>query len=287
MSNFLEPKVWKKGWPKKGEKHAKVSSKYVGVGWNNVNKQWMVWTGGGCNRNFHGGYDTEHEAARARNQAMIERFGSDPNPNTFEHIDILPRYVVSGDHETIIRAINHMRLRGRGVLVVRPKDKETKDSLSGRMSFLKHLLVAQPYVADLRMDNSVFDVDLNECTLDIGRPWLTVPEVKKVAPVLIHRRHVFGPAHGDLWRPIILKFAHECAFVGDKSELQIFRTQTGAFPIPVSKPKNLLEAAQMIAGCELFIGNKSPMLAIADGLGIKAVVEGTTEFATLASPTQS
>lgn len=281
----ITPTVGLNRRPNKGEQHAKVLSKYTGVSYAKVNKNWMVSTGGGQNLRWHGVYDTEHEAARARNQAMIERFGHDPKPNTFEHIDCLPRYKVSGDHETIIRSISFMRIRGLGVLVIRPKEKETMDSMRGRLSFLKHLLLAQSCVEDLRLDNSVFDVDLNECTLEIGGPWLTVPEIKKVARVLIHRRHVFGPAHGDMWRPIIQRLGHECAFVGDKGELQIFRTQTQAEPIPVSKPKNLLDAAQMIAGCELFIGNKSPMMAIADGLGIKTVAEGTSEFVTLASPT--
>lgn len=63
-------------------------------------------------------------------------------------------------------------------------------------------------------------------------------------------------------------------FVGTESEAEIFQG-FGApkHKIPWVKTSNLLEAARLIAGAKVFVGNQSAPLAIAHGLCKNCIVE--------------
>jgi hypothetical protein len=104
-------------------------------------------------------------------------------------------------------------------------------------------------------------------------PWLKA-EGRKIASVVINRGARWPGFHFP-WQ-IILKVFPEAVFIGLPQEHAVFEKEYGK--IEFSQCKDLLEAAEVIAGCELFIGNQSACLAIANGLG-KAVCVEVCSFA--------
>ena len=282
-----------------GGQFKKRLSKYRGVTKHKGMHRWSAFTGGGNNLQWHGTYETENEAARVRNKMMLERFGSDPEPNVIEGSEeCVARYSVSGGIEFIIRAINSMRLHGGGTLHVLKHAGETEFALRGRIRVLTPLLRAQPYISDVIVaSNASCNVNLNECELDIGGPWLSVPAVGPSARILFHRKQNFKGLPIYHWRKIAKKYLGNYGYVGDSTGAQLLRTATRIHSMPLFSARNLFQAAQIISGAELFVGNQSPMLEIAKGLGINTVLEGTKEFDELAilhyldttpvSPTQS
>lgn len=101
-------------------------------------------------------------------------------------------------------------------------------------------------------------------------PWLTPVEPIKIAgkPFVVNRtsRHLYG-ATGTGWNDFIKNgLADYAVFIGSEQEHANFEK---AFNIKIEyyKTKDLLEVAQVIQGCEQFIGNQSSALSIAIGLG--------------------
>lgn len=101
--------------------------------------------------------------------------------------------------------------------------------------------------------------------------WLTVPEPKKVAKVVFNRteryRHALFP-----WREVCEKYRTDACFIGTVQEYGVF-TKTVKAVIPYCPTKDLLEAAQVIAGAELFVGNQSACYALAEGMKKRVVLE--------------
>jgi hypothetical protein len=109
-------------------------------------------------------------------------------------------------------------------------------------------------------------------------PWLFVPEPRPVARVVFHRSpryHV--PAFP--WRRAVEKYGREAVFVGDAREHAEFCERFG--PVSYRHTGTYLELAQVIAGCELFVGNQSSPAAVAQGLRKNMVQEtvGTGHWA--------
>jgi hypothetical protein len=102
------------------------------------------------------------------------------------------------------------------------------------------------------------------------KPWLTVPSPVSVAPVVINR----SPRYQDAafrWDRILRTYP-DCVFIGLQAEHEDFCKRWSA-TIPFHPTENLLEAAQVIAGANLFIGNQSSCYAIAEGLKKRAILE--------------
>lgn len=74
---------------------------------------------------------------------------------------------------------------------------------------------------------------------------------------------------------MIRKYRENIVFIGLESEWKDFIKlyQPKALQVWFFKPENLLEAAEIIAGSELFIGNQSCCYAIAEGLKHNTVQE--------------
>lgn len=101
-------------------------------------------------------------------------------------------------------------------------------------------------------------------------PWLTPVDPIKIAgkPFVVNRtsRHLYG-ATGTGWNDFIKNgLADYAVFIGSEQEHAAFEK---AFNLKIEyyKTKDLLEVAQVIQGCEQFIGNQSSALSIAIGLG--------------------
>jgi hypothetical protein len=105
-------------------------------------------------------------------------------------------------------------------------------------------------------------------------PWLTVDSPVSIPgrPIIVNRTERF---HNDdfPWRYLVHKYGQRMAFVGDWKEAAIFQQQFQCPHVIYQKTGTMLEAAQLIAGAKVFIGNQSCPLAIGLGLGKNVIVE--------------
>lgn len=172
---------------------------------------------------------------------------------------------------------------------------------------IDRILKAQPYIADvLEWKRENVDVNLNDfratmfrfvrnrhhidrhiadwtamaCNLPTtikDEPWLTIPDPVTVAPVVISRSGPGRPAHAVYhgnafpWGQALKKYSKNAVFVGTELEHEVFQAQFG--DIHWHQTPSLYEVAQVIAGCQLFLGNQSSPNAIAQGLGTPAILE--------------
>ena len=111
----------------------------------------------------------------------------------------------------------------------------------------------------------------------INQPWFTVPNPRPIPGhgIIINRtsRGWTSSEHNpqwDLWRE--QKWDQRAIFVGLPEEYQEFCTWSH-WRLNYIETKNLLEVAEIIAGAELFIGNQSMALSLAQGLHIPYIYE--------------
>lgn len=103
-------------------------------------------------------------------------------------------------------------------------------------------------------------------------PWLTGINSVSISgkPIVVNRTSRYlGDQKNNLqnWNSFIKNGLPEYGvFVGSEQEHEMFEKAT-KIKIDYYKTKNLLELAQVIQGCEMFIGNQSAALSIAIGLG--------------------
>ena len=98
-------------------------------------------------------------------------------------------------------------------------------------------------------------------------PWLTVPTPNKVASLVVNRtdRWAANPIPKE-WAEAI-STAPSAVFVGLPNEHEKFEKDTGV-SIDYHPTETLLEAASVIAGADVYMGNQSSGLAVAIGLGV-------------------
>lgn len=108
------------------------------------------------------------------------------------------------------------------------------------------------------------------------KPWLTV-EPKKIARVVFNRTGAGRPQANVYhnpnfpWHAVYQKYGKEAVFIGLEEEYHVFKRTCA--DVPHYKTGDLLEAAQVIAGCDLFIGNQSLPHALAEGMKKRIVLE--------------
>lgn len=106
--------------------------------------------------------------------------------------------------------------------------------------------------------------------------WLTVTP-KRVAPVVISRAGPGRAAHHVYhhptfpWHKAWRKYAKQAVFIGTPEEHRVFCLTCGE--VPHHPTENLYEAAKVIAGADLFVGNQSCPHAIAEGLKKNILLE--------------
>lgn len=235
--------------------------------------KWLAYTGGGQNKVFHGSYDTEIEAAEVRNAMMIERFGFDPSPNVIPTppSDVVRYSSTAYDQDRLIRQLAMIKQAGGGVVCIRTLPGESNVRLTWRVKYLVPLLKAQPYVFNVISRSDVpYQVDLELGGVrEGGEPWI-IADPKPMAKTIVFRKPNLKPINESY---SYLNNDPDCLFLGTGLQLQIFRTQCKVDRLKFYCPDNLYEAAQIIAGSERFIGNRSVLSAIAEGCGICAKVE--------------
>lgn len=100
-------------------------------------------------------------------------------------------------------------------------------------------------------------------------PWLAA-EPNPVAEVIFSRSHRYRNPRFP-WKEVCRRFGGQARFVGTPAEHADFEALVG--PIHIVPTPTLLDVAQAIAGCKLFVGNQSCPRAIAEGLKVPVVVE--------------
>ena len=98
----------------------------------------------------------------------------------------------------------------------------------------------------------------------INEPWLEVPK-KRIASHVVNRTTRY---HGHF---PIEDLGPDAVFIGTEKEWKIFCIEFR--PIPYYHTKDFLEAAMVIAGADLFLGNQSSCYAICEGLKQNSVLE--------------
>lgn len=216
----------------------------------------------------------------------------------------------SGDAGDVIYAAASMKALGGGILFLSPDNrypysKPTRWQQGGApiwwVTNLNTLLEHQPYVWRALYTHGLpysVDFDLNSfrqwyerpnphvitniyrlhqmaCGIEISdtEPWLTVDGPREIPdrPIVVNRTVRFHNAQFP-WRTLVNKYGKRMAFIGDFQEAALFQQEFGFTPRHI-KTENLLEAARVIAGAKVFIGNQSCPLAIAHGLGKRVIVE--------------
>jgi hypothetical protein len=143
--------------------------------------------------------------------------------------------------------------------------EEPKESLTHNFTdFRRHL----PYSVSLADIHAAWvGVTLNPYT-----PWLKVkPSNEMNGKVLVHKSPRYANPEFP-WRALADKYGDRMVAVGVEDELHVLVTALGR-QVPFRKTKSYLELAELIAGCDLFIGNQSSPCAIALGLGVPTVQE--------------
>lgn len=200
-----------------------------------------------------------------------------------------------GDCGDTIYLLPSMRLKAPAVLY--GKDGlRLHDPFTARLPLIAPLLKAQDYIeAVLPWNGESIDYDASMfrdaghpfgvvlaslqaqwlgLTPDLHSPWLAVTPDPQ-APIVVNRtsryRNHFFP-----WDTLVDTFRAEMLFIGHAHEHEEFAQDFGR--IGYLPTANLLKAAQVIAGSELFIGNQSSCYAIAEALKHNSIQE--TDLAT-------
>lgn len=209
----------------------------------------------------------------------------------------------AGDLCYFMAIIKHL---GRGVLCIEAANYTRVRMTPERYAPLVPLLMSQDYIEDVRewkgepvdvngndfrallfkslrmgagKDTALIDwmIRAHQCPPNIkAQPWLTV-EPNKVAKVVFNRtgpgrpsQHVYQNATFP-WHKVYQAYGKEAVFIGLEEEYNVFKNVCA--DVPFYPTRNLLEAASVISGAELFVGNQSLPLAIAHGLHKMAVIE--------------
>jgi hypothetical protein len=195
-----------------------------------------------------------------------------------------------GDCGDTIYLCPSMRLKGSVTLYARD-GLRPHDPFTARLPLIAPLLEAQDYIeAVLPWNGEQIDHDASffrdaghpfgvtlaslqaewlGLTPNLHSPWLTVTP-DPWTPIVINRttryRNHFFP-----WDALVATFGKEMLFLGHPYEYEDFCRDFGR--IGYLPTANLLKAAEVIAGSELFIGNQSSCYAIAEALKHNSIQE--------------
>lgn len=198
--------------------------------------------------------------------------------------DAVRSFKHSGDMGDIIYALPTIRVVGGGHLFLSKADFTRNQPNAAYLANIGPLLTCQSYVNSVQLYDGrsvAFDLDLfrfikNDCTniaarhlrafglpeSEIDQQWLDV-EPKRVASVVLNLTSRYRNSCFP-WTAVRKKYHKKAVFLGTEEEHRNFVAFHGK--VDHYKTANLLEVAEVIAGCELFIGNQSCAYAIAEGL---------------------
>lgn len=219
--------------------------------------------------------------------------------NTFRH---------SGDIGDVLAALPAVRALGGGIMYLEAATYTRVMLTPENWRGLDKILKEQPYISNvlefprtfhttynlndfrnrlfkaLRMnqckDKSLVDWQLDQYGIPLNakdEAWITIKEPIKAAKVVFNRagagRSRMHTYHNDRfpWHFVWSKYKDDAVFVGTADEYSVFCGTCGRVPhVPTA---DLHEAARVIAGCELFVGNQSAPFWLAEGMKKNLVLE--------------
>lgn len=196
-----------------------------------------------------------------------------------------------GKFGDLIYSLPNIKTMGGGSLTLYPNAGTGMVFTPDLVEVIRPLLANQPYIETVRYASkpSGFNLDtfrnhwrggynisdimaawLGLAYASRTEPWLTVTPLKE-ARVVFSRCPRYQ--NGDFpWGRVVAKYGMEAVFLGHRDEHADFCSRFGSVAhLPTG---DLFDAARIIAGCELFVGNQSALRAIAEGLK-KPVVQET------------
>lgn len=212
----------------------------------------------------------------------------------------------SGDLGDVVYSLPAVRELGGGDLVLGPDNRSgmsTRAKMDERnASLLLPLLEAQPYLHSATWSSTLpttTNHDLNSMRLllrdyrldmqtgyNLARcylrtfglalhndepSWLHAPDPRALAPVIINRSPRYHDPHFR-WDRILDAYRGSIIFIGHPDEHAAFCRQWQC-KVPFEPTATLLDAARLIAGASLFVGNQSCCYALAEGLKRPAILE--------------
>lgn len=215
-------------------------------------------------------------------------------------------FLSAGDRGDLLASLPAVKALGGGIYYIQAANYTRERLTPDKWCGLDRILKAQPYISDVqewRGERPTFNMNDFRARLDMSlrqnrdrdklliawhceqfgipmtaadQPWLTIP-LKRVARVVFNRtgtgrhpRHVYHNPRFP-WHLVWQKYKDDAVFVGTSEEYEVFRATCG--DVPHEKTADLYEAAQVIAGCDLFVGNQSACFWISAGLFKPIVLE--------------
>lgn len=213
----------------------------------------------------------------------------------------------AGDAGDIIASLPAVRALGGGIFMIEAaaytRVMMTPDNWRG----LDKILQEQPYIHGVtEWNRRLTTYNLNDWRVRLGRElrnnkckdkslvdwqleqfglspaeketaWIQIKEPIKTAKVVFNRtgtnragHHVYHNVRFP-WHHIWSKYHKDSVFVGTKDEHQVFCATCGV--VPHYETRDLHDAARVIAGCELFVGNQSCPYWLAEGMKKNLILE--------------
>lgn len=197
----------------------------------------------------------------------------------------------SGDIGDIIYSLPTIKAKGGGSLVLFDYPGRTAHGMTeAKVNRLRPLLESQPYITSVRWSPSIIESSLNGFRDHMAHgsladahlathglswvhriePWLAVDPNPKYR--VIFSRSPRYHNHNFPWKDIVHRYGAEAAFVGFRDEYEQFCNAFGYVRFAEDQA-DFLQLAQLIAGCEMFVGNQSSPLAVAHGLKHNLIME--------------
>lgn len=202
-----------------------------------------------------------------------------------------------GDCTVSLATLNH---RG-GLYDYYLRDNGATKGIVSRISMIRPLIEAQPYINTVKIwkresiawasegfrpswhdkrrnlatchAQHALDTHFIDTLPDMSKPWLTVEPNKKFNDfIIINRSPRYNNPHFP-WRQIVEHYGKLLCFIGLPQEHADFEHNFGKVRYIITN--DMLEVAQVIAGSELFIGNQSSCMTIAEGLKHPRILEGS------------
>ncbi|WP_149108655.1 glycosyltransferase family protein [Limnoglobus roseus] len=199
-------------------------------------------------------------------------------------------YSHGGDFGDTIYHLPIVRAKGGGELVLYPMRGTSHGMSEPRAALIAPLIEAQPYISKVRWsptgEGVILDVwrqhyknylNLTDMACEAfglphpprEQPWLFA-RPNRTARVVFHRSARYRNTRFP-WKRVYEKYRREAVFVGLPDEHADFCRNVG--PVSYAYTENLLQLAEVVQGCELYVGNQSAPFAVAEGLKVPTILE--------------
>lgn len=208
-------------------------------------------------------------------------------------------YFHSGDIGDLIAFLPSIKTIGGGELTLFPSATQGHRMDAKRAASLLPFLECQPYLSKISWQSDYLH-EANNVNTDNWRsawnrgfnlsdiaadwfgiphydrhlPWLFVPEVKRLKPIVCSRTFRYrNPKTDACWKRLVDKFRDDIVFLGHAEEYVDFCKKYGN--VMYHPTIDFLEVAKVIAGSEIVVSNQTSIYWVATGLKMPVCLEHT------------